>query len=250
MEGSWNYQPCRNGHPFPMRKADTCLDFLCKYCGKTLNVFTYHQCYAVNAYCYKCRHPGHFARMCSFHVKPCENPKPKKKSKSKSKIQRDSDRMRTFIEKKQMSQFPFQGLEDKELSAFTCSIQDESAKLHINKLKESNRNFIKEIAALKCENSKLDTVIQENVMLRNSLDNLNLERLKHVRLIQTIELELAEHASGTQNFEIEIMRLKEENRNLTNTRQRLTMEFKNTDMQYIRGAEWDSCGFVQNSILS
>ncbi|VDI45748.1 Hypothetical predicted protein [Mytilus galloprovincialis] len=234
MEGPWNYQPCRNGHPFPLRKANTCLDFLCKYCGKTLNVFTYHQCYAVNAYCYKCRHPGHFARMCSFHVKPCENPKPKKKSKSKSKIQRDSDRMRTFIEKKQMSQFPFQGLEDKELSAFTCSVQDESAKLHINKLKESNRNFIKEIAVLKCENSKLDAVIQENVMLRNSLDNLNLERLKHVRLIQTIELELAEHASGTQNFEIEIMRLKEENRNLTNARQRLTMEFKNTDMHYNR----------------
>ncbi|CAG2204007.1 PPL [Mytilus edulis] len=234
MEGPWNYQPCRNGHPFPLRKADTCLDFLCKYCGKTLNVFTYHRCYAVNAYCYKCRHHGHFARMCSFHVKSCENPNPKKKSKSKSKIQRDSDRMRTFIEKKQMSQFPFQGLEDKELSAFTCSIQDESAKQHINKLEESNRNFIKEIAVLKCENSKLDTVIQENVMLRNSLDNLNLERLKHVQLIQTIELELAEHASGTQNFEIEIMRLKEDNRNLTNTRQRLTMELKNTDMHYNR----------------
>ncbi|CAG2206919.1 PPL [Mytilus edulis] len=133
-----------------------------------------------------------------------------------------------------MSQFPFQGLEDKELSAFTCSIQDESAKQHINKLKESNRNFIKEIAVLKCENSKLDTVIQENVMLRNSLDNLNLERLKHVRLIQTIELELAEHASRTENFEKEIVRLKEENLNLTNARQRLTMEFKNTDMHYNR----------------
>ncbi|VDI42377.1 Hypothetical predicted protein [Mytilus galloprovincialis] len=36
MEGSWNYQPCRNGHPFPLRKADDCLDFLCKYCAVNL----------------------------------------------------------------------------------------------------------------------------------------------------------------------------------------------------------------------
>ncbi|CAG2217788.1 PPL [Mytilus edulis] len=142
--------------------------------------------------------------------------------------------MRTFIEKKQMSQFPFQGLEDKEISSFTCSVQDESVKQHLNKLKESNRNFIKEISILKCENSKLDTVVKDNVILRNNLDKVNLERLKHVRLIQTIELELAEHASRTKNFEIEIVRLKEENRNLTNARQRLTMEFKNTDMHYNR----------------
>ncbi|CAC5384563.1 unnamed protein product [Mytilus coruscus] len=229
MEGPWNYQPCRNGHPFPMRKADTCLDFLCKYCGKTLNVFTYHRCYAINAYCYKCRHHGHFARMCSFHAKSCEHPKPKKKSKSK--IQRDSDRMRTFMEKKQMSQFPFQGLEDKELSAFTCSIQDESAKLHINKLKASHRNSLKEIAVLKGEKSKLDTVKKENVILKNNLDTLNLECLQHVRLIQKIEWELAEHASRTQNFEIDLVRLKEESLSLTNTRYRLTMDLKNAEMQ-------------------
>ncbi|CAG2197754.1 unnamed protein product [Mytilus edulis] len=182
MEGTWNYQPCRNGHPFPIRKEDTCLDFLCKYCGKTLNVFTYHRCNAVNAYCFKCRHHGHFARMCSFHAKSFENPKPKKKSKSK--IQRDSDRMRTFIEKKQMSQFPFQGLEDKEISSFTSSIQDESVKQHINKLKISNRNFIKEIAVLKAENSKSDNVVKENVILKNNLDKVNLERLEHGRIIQ------------------------------------------------------------------
>ncbi|VDI56596.1 Hypothetical predicted protein [Mytilus galloprovincialis] len=215
-----------------MRKADTCLDFLCKYCGKTLNVFTYHQCYAVNAYCYKCRHHGHFARMCNFHVKSCEIRKPKKKSKSK--IQRDSDRMKMFIEKKQMSQFPFQGLEDKEISSFTCSVQDESVKQHLNKLKESNRNFIKEISILKCENLKLDTVVKDNMILRNNLDKVNLERLEHGRIIQKIEHELAEHASRTENFEKKIVRLKEENLNLTNARQRLTMEFKNTDMHYNR----------------
>ncbi|CAC5363869.1 unnamed protein product [Mytilus coruscus] len=229
MEGPCNYQPCRNGHQFPMRKADTCLDFLCEYYGKTLNVFTYHRCYAVNAYCYKCRHHGHFARMCNFHVKSCENPKPKKKSKSN--IQRDSDRMRTFIEKKQMSQFPFQGLEDKELSTITCSIQDESAKQHLNKLKASHRISLNEIAVLKYENSKMDTVMKENVMLRNSLDELNLERLQHVRLIQTTERELAEQTCRTENFEIEIVRLKEENLSLTNTRYRLTMDLKSKEMQ-------------------
>ncbi|CAG2239009.1 unnamed protein product [Mytilus edulis] len=195
MEGHWNYQPCRNGHPFPMRKADTC-----KYCGKTLDVFTYHRCYAVNAYCYKCRHPGHFARMCSFHVKSCENPKPKKKSKSKSKIQRDCERMRKFIEKKQMSQFPFQELEDKELSAFTCSTQDESVKQQLNKLKASHQNSLKEIALLKFENSKLDTVVKDNVILRNNLDKVNLERLEHGRIIQKIEHELAEHTSTRGNL--------------------------------------------------
>ncbi|CAG2249662.1 unnamed protein product [Mytilus edulis] len=139
MEGTWNYQPCRNGHPFPMRKADTCLDFLCKYCEET--------------------------------------------------------------------------------------------KLHINKLKESNRNFIKEIAVLKCENSKLDTVVKDNVILRNNLDKVNLERLEHGRIIQKIEHELAEHASRTENFEREIVRLKEENLSLTNTRYRLTMDLKSKEMQ-------------------
>ena len=78
--------------------------------------------------------------MCSFHAKSCENPKPKKKSKSK--IQRDCKRMRKFFKKE---------LGDKELSVFTCSKQDESAKQHIIKLKVSNRNFIKEIAELKAE---------------------------------------------------------------------------------------------------
>ncbi|CAC5367527.1 unnamed protein product [Mytilus coruscus] len=213
MEGPWNYQPCRNEHPFPMRKADTCLDFLCKYCGKTLNVFTYHRCYAVNAYCYKCRHHGHFARMCSFHAKSCENPKPKKKSKSK--IQRDSDRMRTFMEKKQMSQFPFQGLEDKELSAFTCSMQDESHETAHKQVKSVSPKFPQ----------------KKSLYSKNNLDTLNLECLQHVRLIQKIEWELAEHASRTQNFEIEIMRLKEENLSLTNTRYRLTMDLKNAEMQ-------------------
>ncbi|CAC5369574.1 unnamed protein product [Mytilus coruscus] len=130
-----------------------------------------------------------------------------------------------------MSQFPFQELEDKELSAFTCSIQDESAKLHINKLKASHRNSLKEIAVLKGEKSKLDTVKKENVILKKNLDTLNLECLQHVRLIQKIERELAEHASRTQNFEIEIVRLKEENLSLTNTRYRLTMDLKNAEMQ-------------------
>ncbi|VDI80299.1 Hypothetical predicted protein [Mytilus galloprovincialis] len=115
-------------------------------------------------------------------------------------MRRDSDRMRTFIEKKQMSQFPFQGLEDKDISSFTCSIQDESAKLHINKLKVSNRNFIKEIAVLKAENSKLDTVEKENVILKNSLDNLNSERLHHDQIIQKIEHELAEHRNRTEHL--------------------------------------------------
>ncbi|VDI54461.1 Hypothetical predicted protein [Mytilus galloprovincialis] len=234
MEGTWNYQPCRNGHPFPITKEDTCLDFLCKYCGKTLNIFTYHRCYAANAHCYKCRHHGHFARMCSFHVKSYENQKPKKKSKSKSKIQRDSDRMRTFIEKKQMSQFPFQGLEDKELSVFTCSIQDESAKQNLKKLKVSHSNSLKEIAVLKGENSKLDTVKKENVILKNNLDKVNLERLEHGRIIQKIEHELAEHRSRTEHLERVVVQLEEENLNLTNSRQRLTMEFKNTDLQYTR----------------
>ncbi|CAC5370139.1 unnamed protein product [Mytilus coruscus] len=120
--------------------------------------------------------------------------------------------MGTFWEKKQMSQFPFQGLENKELSAFTCFIQDESAKLHINKLKASHRNSLKEIAVLKGEKSKLDTVKKENVILKNNLDTLNLECLQH-------------------NFEIEIVRLKEENLSLTNTRYRLTMDLKNAEMQ-------------------
>ncbi|CAC5422889.1 unnamed protein product [Mytilus coruscus] len=124
-----------------------------------------------------------------------------------------------------MSQFPFQGLEDKELSAFTCSTESES-KQQLNKLKASHRISLKEIAVLKCENSKLDTVMKENVMLRNSLDELNLERLQHVRLIQTTEWELAEQTCRTENFEIEIVRLKEENISLTNTRYRLTMDLK------------------------
>ncbi|CAG2234252.1 unnamed protein product [Mytilus edulis] len=133
-----------------------------------------------------------------------------------------------------MSQFPFQGLEDKEISSFTCSVQDESVKQHLNKLKESNRNFIKEISILKCENSKLDTVVKDNVILRNNLDKVNLERLEHGRIIQKIEHELAEHTSRTEHLERVIVQLKEENLNLTNTRQRLTMEFKNTDMHYNR----------------
>ncbi|CAC5403052.1 unnamed protein product [Mytilus coruscus] len=106
------------------------------------------------------------------------------------------------------------GLEDNELSALTCSKKSES-KQQLNKLKASHRNSLKEIAVLKCENSKLDTVMKDNLMLRNSFDKLNLERLQHVRLIQTIERELAEHTSRTENFEKEIVRLKEENLNLT-----------------------------------
>ncbi|CAC5405012.1 unnamed protein product [Mytilus coruscus] len=177
MEGPWNYQPCRHGHPLPMRKADTCLDFLCKYCG----------------------------------------------------------------------------LEDNELSTFTCSTQGES-KQQLNKLKASNRNFLKEIAVLKCENSRLDTVIRDNVILRNSLNQLNLEYLQHGRIIQKIEKELAEQTCRTDrlqhgriiqkigkelaeqtcrtgNFKREIVRLKEENLNLTNTKYRLTMDLKNAEMQ-------------------
>ena len=111
--------------------------------------------------------------------------------------------MRTFIEKKQMSQFPFQGLEDKETSSFSCSVQDESVKQHLNKLKVSKRNFIKEISILKCENSKLDTVVKDNVILRNNLDKVNLERLEHGRIIQKIEHELAEHASRTESSAFE-----------------------------------------------
>ncbi|CAC5382092.1 unnamed protein product [Mytilus coruscus] len=130
-----------------------------------------------------------------------------------------------------MSQFPFQGLEDKELFAFTCSTESES-KQQLNKLKASRRISLKEIAVLKCENSKLDTVMKENVMLRNSLDELNLERLQHVRLIQTTERELTEQTCRTENFEIiEIVRLKEENLSLTNTRYRLTMDLKSKEMQ-------------------
>ncbi|CAC5400941.1 unnamed protein product [Mytilus coruscus] len=138
--------------------------------------------------------------------------------------------MRKFTEEKQISQFPFQGLEDNELSVFTCSTQSES-KQQLNKLKASNRNFLKEIAVLKCENSRLETVIRDNVILRNSLDKLNLGRLQHGRIIQKIEKELAEQTSRTENFEIEIVRLKEENLNLTNTRYRLTMDLKNAEMQ-------------------
>ncbi|CAC5376714.1 unnamed protein product [Mytilus coruscus] len=127
-----------------------------------------------------------------------------------------------------MSQFPFQGLE--ELSAFTCSTESES-KQQLNKLKASHRISLKEIAVLKCENSKLVSVIKENLMLRNSLDEVNLERLQHVRLIQTTERELAEQTCRTENFEIEIVRLKEENISLTNTRYRLTMDLKSKEMQ-------------------
>ncbi|CAC5419085.1 unnamed protein product [Mytilus coruscus] len=138
--------------------------------------------------------------------------------------------MRKFIEKKQTSQFPFQGLEDKEISAFTCSTESES-KQQLNKLKASHRISLKEITVLKCENSKLDTVMKENVMLRNSLDELNLERSQHVRLIQTNQRELAEQTCRTENFEIEIGRLKEETLSLTNTRYRLTMDLKSKEMQ-------------------
>ncbi|CAC5420418.1 unnamed protein product [Mytilus coruscus] len=75
--------------------------------------------------------------------------------------------------------------------------------------------------------------IEEQHILINGIvfDKLNLERLQHVRLIQTIERELAEHTSRTENFEKEIVRLKEENLFLTNTRYRLTMDLKNSEMQ-------------------
>ncbi|CAC5388840.1 unnamed protein product [Mytilus coruscus] len=129
-----------------------------------------------------------------------------------------------------MSQILFQGLEDNELSAFTCSTEGES-KQQLKKLKASHRNSLKKIAVLKCENSKLDTVMKDIVMLRNSFDKLNLERLQHVRLIQTTERELPEYTCRTENFEKEIVRLKEENLILTNTRYRLTMDLKNAEMQ-------------------
>ena len=37
---------------------------------------------------------------------------------------------------------------------------------------------------LKCENSKLETVMKDNVMLRNNLDKLDLERFQHGRINQ------------------------------------------------------------------
>ena len=80
----------------------------------------------------------------------------------------------------------------------------------------------------------MDNVRQENVILKNSLGKVNLERLEHGRIIQKIEHELVEHRSRTEHLERVIVQLKEENLDLTNTRQRLTMEFKNTDMHYNR----------------
>ena len=105
MTGYWNNQSYmnRNGPPFPILAN---VDAVCKYCGKTFDFLIYHRCSATNAYCYKCRHLGHFARVCSLHN--CESPvtKPRKR-KSNSKIQRDKLRMEKFIERKRTKQFQF-----------------------------------------------------------------------------------------------------------------------------------------------
>lgn len=60
---------------------------------------------------------------------------------------------------------------------------------------------MKEITVLQCENSKLDTVMKEIVILRKNFDKLNLKRLQHGPIIQKNEHELAEHTSRNENFE-------------------------------------------------
>ncbi|CAC5397620.1 unnamed protein product [Mytilus coruscus] len=226
MEGPWNCQPCRNGHPFPMRKADTCLDFLYKYCGKDIEYF--HSIGVMQlTLIVTSATSWTFCPYVIFTLVMCETQN--RRISQNQKLQRQRPNEKVYREETNVS-ISVSGLEDKELSAFTCSTESES-KQQLNKLKASHRISLKEIAVLKCENSKLDTAMKENVMLRNSLDELNLKRLKHVRLIQTTKRELTEQSCRTENFEIEIVRLKEENLSLTNTRYRLTMDLKSKEMQ-------------------
>ncbi|CAG2210219.1 unnamed protein product [Mytilus edulis] len=139
----WRYQKPEHGTTFQTRNFQHMDNYLCKFCGKTINnQFHFEQCKAKTSFCYKCRNFGHFARMCNFHRQPDVKVV---KMKSKSKLRRDAERMRIFKENKAMSMLPCAELNTIELMDFFPTL-------------DYNKEFI------------------DNVILRH--DRVNSERVK------------------------------------------------------------------------
>ena len=219
MTGYWNNQSYmnRNGPPFQILAN---VDAVCKYCGKTFDFLIYHRCSATNAYCYKCRHLGHFARVCSLHN--CESPvtKPRKR-KSNSKIQRDKLRMEKFIERKRTTQFqfPFSTLDDKELCALTNCDKSELKQAKIGRIKASERNLRKNLKILESEHSYLEKLLHN---ANRTIAQLKTEKTEDANVINRLRSIIEGNNSD------EVQKLRQENENL---RRRLSTEIKNAEIR-------------------
>lgn len=129
---NWRHQSHECGTPFSPEPTEHCVNCLCRFCGKTVYSNSHFNiCAARRTFCYKCRHFGHYARMCKFHS---QEKGTSKKVKSKSKQKRDSQRMKEFKERKSMSEFPCFSLNNIELQEF-CPVFDYRQE-EIEKLKD------------------------------------------------------------------------------------------------------------------
>ena len=193
------------------------MDYLCKYCGKTVDNYSFHVCAARRTFCYKCRNYGHFARVCQFHKKEqaIQNDAKFRKKKSKSKIKRDAERMQKYFERKKMSVFPCSGIDNSELSDLMqiSTQRQNSTQNTLEKLIAQKRNYKNKNASLQKHIDSLEVTIEKlrtvNKTKLTTSDN-DPTRVSLEHLYQSVVKENKEYEETISRMQTKIEDLREE----------------------------------------
>ncbi|KAK3093209.1 hypothetical protein FSP39_012663 [Pinctada imbricata] len=211
----------------------TCQNPTCGRCGLNHDI---DMCYAVRRQCFKCKHFGHYGRMCKTLTKEQQSTAKARKSHGKSaktKV-RDSLRISTFLERKRnMRELPFSSLRptcfrETVLNNNVLTNQLCSTKVKLEQLNSSNKdldlklqsaierekNLKQELSISEKQNKELNEqlrAISQQKIQTSRMDKLNAE----VALLRKQLISKDEHCSYLKTYchEMEVgyeQKLKEE----------------------------------------